>query len=114
MLHCVVFSLMLRRPPRSTRTVTLFPYTTLFRSLRQRRPFARGEDAGHDIERDDAFGGVILAIDGEGDTQLSEGRFGRFLSSIQLGGRRVPYPVAQRGKFGPGGVPVVEIGRAHV
>src|SRR3546814_4292374 len=25
---------MLRRPPRSTRTVTLFPYTTLFRSLR--------------------------------------------------------------------------------
>src|SRR3546814_4026316 len=28
----VVFSLMIRRPPRSTRTDTLFPYTTLFRS----------------------------------------------------------------------------------
>src|SRR3546814_17646343 len=28
-----VFLLMLRRPPRSTRTDTLFPYTTLFRSL---------------------------------------------------------------------------------
>src|SRR3546814_14967962 len=27
------FFLMLRRPPRSTRTDTLFPYTTLFRSL---------------------------------------------------------------------------------
>src|SRR3546814_16124704 len=27
-----VFFLMLRRPPRSTRTDTLFPYTTLFRS----------------------------------------------------------------------------------
>src|SRR3546814_10282197 len=27
-----VFSLMIRRPPRSTRTDTLFPYTTLFRS----------------------------------------------------------------------------------
>src|SRR3546814_3217714 len=26
---------MIRRPPRSTRTDTLFPYTTLFRSLRQ-------------------------------------------------------------------------------
>src|SRR3546814_18831080 len=26
---------MLRRPPRSTRTDTLFPYTTLFRSLRE-------------------------------------------------------------------------------
>src|SRR3546814_8198518 len=28
---------MRRRPPRSTRTDTLFPYTTLFRSHRQRR-----------------------------------------------------------------------------
>src|SRR3546814_20148792 len=28
----VVFFLMLRRPPRSTRTYTLLPYTTLFRS----------------------------------------------------------------------------------
>src|SRR3546814_15968488 len=26
---------MIRRPPRSTRTYTLFPYTTLFRSWRQ-------------------------------------------------------------------------------
>src|SRR3546814_9085451 len=30
---CFVFVLMIRRPPRSTRTDTLFPYTTLFRSL---------------------------------------------------------------------------------
>src|SRR3546814_18116365 len=29
-----VFFLMIRRPPRSTRTDTLFPYTTLFRSPR--------------------------------------------------------------------------------
>src|SRR3546814_13977338 len=28
----VLFFLMIRRPPRSTRTDTLFPYTTLFRS----------------------------------------------------------------------------------
>src|SRR3546814_12671793 len=28
-----VFFLMIRRPPRSTRTDTLFPYTTLFRSV---------------------------------------------------------------------------------
>src|SRR3546814_18829717 len=27
------FFLMIRRPPRSTRTDTLFPYTTLFRSI---------------------------------------------------------------------------------
>src|SRR3546814_15606320 len=30
---CVFFFLMIRRPPRSTRTDTLFPYTTLFLSL---------------------------------------------------------------------------------
>src|SRR3546814_10045730 len=28
------FFLMIRRPPRSTRTDTLFPYTTLFRSMK--------------------------------------------------------------------------------
>src|SRR3546814_17950761 len=28
-----MFFLMIRRPPRSTRTDTLFPYTTLFRSI---------------------------------------------------------------------------------
>src|SRR3546814_8308865 len=32
------FFLMIRRPPRSTRTDTLFPYTTLFRSWRDYRP----------------------------------------------------------------------------
>src|SRR3546814_14018709 len=31
---------MIRRPPRSTRTDTLFPYTTLFRSARRVAPFA--------------------------------------------------------------------------
>src|SRR3546814_17015793 len=40
--YCVVciFVLMIRRPPRSTRTDTLFPYTTLFRSP------VRGTQAG--------------------------------------------------------------------
>src|SRR3546814_20232024 len=32
------FLLMIRRPPRSTRTDTLFPYTTLFRSHHTIRP----------------------------------------------------------------------------
>src|SRR3546814_11911147 len=30
--YCIFFFLMIRRPPRSTRTDTRFPYTTLFRS----------------------------------------------------------------------------------
>src|SRR3546814_11895534 len=33
MMYISFFFLMIRRPPRSTRTDTLFPYTTLFRSL---------------------------------------------------------------------------------
>src|SRR3546814_20544794 len=38
----IFFFVMIRRPPRSTRTDTLFPYTTLFRSAwgRQQRPCA--------------------------------------------------------------------------
>src|SRR3546814_19267579 len=44
-LMCI-FVLMIRRPPRSTRTDTLFPYTTLFRSresrIRRRRPAVAG------------------------------------------------------------------------
>src|SRR3546814_12830735 len=32
---------MIRRPPRSTRTDTLFPYTTLFRSYKPRTPTQR-------------------------------------------------------------------------
>src|SRR3546814_9431810 len=33
LLQCFFF-IMIRRPPRSTRTDTLFPYTTLFRSVK--------------------------------------------------------------------------------
>src|SRR3546814_17429129 len=67
------FFLMIRRPPRSTRTDTLFPYTTLFRSLR--RPVAArlsdeprrlcpslpppqpGKDAGREGQVRDRVGG---------------------------------------------------------
>src|SRR3546814_13037135 len=48
---------MIRRPPRSTRTDTLFPYTTLFRSRRDGHgvaghlvvAVAPGEDVGDDL-----------------------------------------------------------------
>src|SRR3546814_17091317 len=36
-LYVVCFFLMIRRPPRSTRTDTLFPYTTLFRAVAEGR-----------------------------------------------------------------------------
>src|SRR3546814_14293514 len=45
--YCVsifFFFLMIRRPPRSTRTDTLFPYTTLFRSEQRQRPRGRRDE----------------------------------------------------------------------
>src|SRR3546814_11931108 len=50
------FFLMIRRPPRSTRTDTLFPYTTLFRSGSAEHGLggvdvARGGDCGIDQAR---------------------------------------------------------------
>src|SRR3546814_12911431 len=47
-LICVFFFLMIRRPPRSTRTDTLFPYTTLFRSHARRACVARMQQRGVD------------------------------------------------------------------
>src|SRR3546814_11965677 len=38
LIEYLCFFLMIRRPPRSTRTDTLFPYTTLFRSSRTIAP----------------------------------------------------------------------------
>src|SRR3546814_2259983 len=49
---CVFFFLMVRRPPRSTRTDTLFPYTTLFRSAGedQRGVVPRGRRAADRLD----------------------------------------------------------------
>src|SRR3546814_18680931 len=53
---------MIRRPPRSTRTDTLFPYTTLFRSVREGALiFGRHHDTQPREQRDD--------IDREGDEE---------------------------------------------
>src|SRR3546814_5299057 len=51
------FFLMIRRPPRSTRTDTLFPYTTLFRSTddgRLHRPGVVDPEGIAEREHDDA------------------------------------------------------------
>src|SRR3546814_12657704 len=73
--HIFFFFLMIRRPPRSTRTDTLFPYTTLFRSHVWRRNSGRGDDrgdrarvgtAGDDrLQRRDGEGRHLLSNDGE-------------------------------------------------
>src|SRR3546814_1297521 len=69
---------MKRRPPRSTRTDTLFPYTTLFRSLRLLRAGnrlgrcarrARAAGSGHVRARLAAGEGRDLAQDADADDQ---------------------------------------------
>src|SRR3546814_4491546 len=66
MLLSFFFFLMIRRPPRSTRTDTLFPYTTLFRSLvwqkggdRELRHWLREQ------RRDDGIFRMLLDENGE-------------------------------------------------
>src|SRR3546814_3690610 len=56
------FFLMIRRPPRSTRTDTLFPYTTLFRSaasLRRHRACGRGGRFAPHLRRGPAGAGGL-------------------------------------------------------
>src|SRR3546814_4993210 len=48
---CAFFFLMIRRPPRSTRTDTLFPYTTLFRSEIERLAAGLGVGADDRMDR---------------------------------------------------------------
>src|SRR3546814_18539052 len=91
---CVfLFFLMIRRPPRSTRTDTLVPYTTLFRSIGDRlrsrldqqangtglqmRAIARGGD-GLDMATEQGRDSIGLAAEGnEGGVHplLAESRF---------------------------------------
>src|SRR3546814_20910352 len=83
------FFLMIRRPPRSTRTDTLFPYTTLFRSLlaarRHPRDFARHHRTGIGPEMTDE---QRMLVDMAGDIF---GAYGEAKATIadRSGGRRV-------------------------
>src|SRR3546814_5167787 len=45
---------MIRRPPRSTRTDTLFPYTTLFRSPKEERCFDKLSTNGWEVRHESA------------------------------------------------------------
>src|SRR3546814_2194511 len=80
---------MLRLPPRSTRTDTLFPYTTLFRSpaggndILLHRPHGIGDVADHlDIREIDGIdlGGFVRHMDHGRPAALHEE--GRFLDHV--------------------------------
>src|SRR3546814_11958961 len=68
------FFLMCRRPPRSTRTDTLFPYTTLFRAHGDRREDMVRPSARADDPVPDADVGAILLLRDALDRRLLHGQ----------------------------------------
>src|SRR3546814_12508719 len=81
---------MIRRPPRSTRTDTLFPYTTLFRSEHAVRRAALHHLPG-EIERSRAGGAVVVDVDDGNagtshpvDRRLTRGGIGVDVDGISL------------------------------
>src|SRR3546814_5583233 len=84
---------MIRRPPRSTRTDTLFPYTTLFRSFR------RLADVEPAVARQVAVDHVDDATRPrahDDDLGRQEHRFGDRVGDEQQGLAGAPPPVEQR------------------
>src|SRR3546814_14433951 len=103
---------MIRRPPRSTRTDTLFPYTTLFRSARA------GEERLRRLQRDrcgvrqampdtipfaDHYGTLRDALPGQDLPWLSSLRQSALARFTAMG---LPTPRQESWKY--------KIGRAHV
>src|SRR3546814_7330549 len=97
---------MTRRPPRSTRTDTLFPYTTLFRSVVARREAADQFDQPHhrhrveEMNADEARGigcglrqprdrdrAGVAGEDRRGRQMLADAGEDRALDLLALGGR---------------------------
>src|SRR3546814_18371244 len=74
MLCYAFFFLMIRRPPRSTRTDTLFPYTTLFRSG------SRRVTAGS--ARDHLLG--FTAVSGRGEIFVAGGKVVKNVTGYDL------------------------------
>src|SRR3546814_14599330 len=98
----------MRRPPRSTRTDTLFPYTTLFRSIRQAYDFvelARRYDCNLQMGGSDQWGNIVNGVE-----------LGRRAADMSLFGLTCPLLTtssgAKMGKSAQGAVWLNEIGRA--
>src|SRR3546814_17027683 len=105
---------MIRRPPRSTRTDTLFPYTTLFRSMRDEVDVIPRRGVGIGVEPAERQVRTGKERDGEGARRSSGKRAGAAGDRCRpVGGdEAVEIPAAGlepvNGDFGG------EIGRAHV
>src|SRR3546814_7481307 len=60
---------MIRRPPRSTRTDTLFPYTTLFRSTTPGIAATKVRGSGPSVAIEATLGGAVLASRARGRSE---------------------------------------------
>src|SRR3546814_11889019 len=78
--------LMIRRPPRSTRTDTLFPYTTLFRSGVALEPSAPAGWHRDELSAADAVG-HRAAVDAAAGLELPELAAGARIERDELAGR---------------------------
>src|SRR3546814_13744269 len=91
------FLLYIRRPPRPTRTDTLFPYTTLFRSMRAERPKAEHRQPAKCC-------GVVITqlvesvVTGQHRVQRAAERFHVFVDNVHLrvDGDRAVAPVDRK------------------
>jgi len=68
----------------------------------QHRPLGRGDDARHDVERDQALGAFLLAVDGEGDADAVEGEFRLAPLGLDARGRRARQPLRELAIVGAG------------
>src|SRR3546814_12141948 len=84
------FFLMIRRPPRSTRTDTLFPYTTLFRSPPQLRQIYRARYRAGLLGPALCWRAVQFAADGE--RRHPRRAAGRPRAADRCGSRRARIP----------------------
>src|SRR3546814_18619940 len=98
------FFLRIRRPPRSTRTDTLFPYTTLFRSLPRNIAVSALVD-----RRDIALVEQIIGIHAQLHIVVDRIAKQRVDDRMALDERR-----GAAGAVGAAMQPAIEIGRAHV
>src|SRR3546814_3390507 len=94
-VRALFFFLMIRRPPSSTRTDTLFPYTTLFRSVRSRRLCARSYVPGRRARRQCAAHALGRAVDRGDDGGGDRRRLCHRINGAAR--RRVPHSDARRG-----------------
>src|SRR3546814_8064038 len=76
---------MIRRPPRSTRTDTLFPYTTLFRSVPTEPPETDRQER-RDVNEQEEIGQPAIAIGDQGNQP--EAASDEYRAGQQDGGRQ--------------------------